>query len=479
MPEHDNDRLEQFFKKAAGQPDIPFDESNWRKLEARLDAQKLLTAGAERAPMKLAVATGIVLLLLFCGALWMNYLYNFIPVRNAMAPSANTGTRADERPIVGQGGQSSTLKLSPPQKESEVSTTASTKARDTQAAARVQTPAPPQEHSDDRAVLLSVGETVAATTQIRNGNDPAARVKVIPEGEEVSPESNGRLKQGRAAARRYSTVERLDDARIVDDLINVRSVIGEGNRQKAAVALPGAEEVETNTAAHLVSTDEASDSEDRQRSPRLSLLLSFAPDFSGTSLGAHSAPGKAFGAEVHYHILKKWSVSAGVIKNNKQYSGNGEDYHPPHGYWEYYTNGRIPNSINGACTVLEFPFTVHYTIAEGSKNSFRGAAGVSSYLMLDESYQYIFDEPNPGAKAGWSSRGSTRFLFNMVNFSMGYERQVLPGFRIGIAPYVKIPVSKIGWSNLKLFSTGASVTLRYTLVRQKAGDLPTRSRGPD
>ena len=122
-----------------------------------------------------------------------------------------------------------------------------------------------------------------------------------------------------------------------------------------------------------------------------------------------------------------------------------------------------------------------YGISPGfgsNANKLLAGAGTSSYLMLKESYQYQFDEPNPGARERWDSRSSSRFLMNMVNLTIGYERQVLPGFMIGIEPYVKIPIEKIGWCNLKLFSTGASVTMRYTILRKHAS-VTSRSRGPD
>lgn len=182
---------------------------------------------------------------------------------------------------------------------------------------------------------------------------------------------------------------------------------------------------------------------------------------------------------IHYHALNRWSLSVGVIKNNKEYTGAGEDYQPPKGYWKYYTNGVIPSSIDGSCSVLEFPVMIQYTIARTGNSRWVAGAGTSSYLMLSESYRYSFEQPNPGAKEGWDSRSSSRFLFNMANFTVGYERRVLPGLMIGIEPYVKVPLEEIGWSNLKLFSTGASITLRYTIVGRQMISTPARSRGPD
>src|SRR5690606_40102139 len=56
-----------------------------------------------------------------------------------------------------------------------------------------------------------------------------------------------------------------------------------------------------------------------------------------------------------------WSISVGAIKNYKQYTGSGEDYKPPKNYWKYYTNGLIPEKIDGSCDVLEFPIMIQYS----------------------------------------------------------------------------------------------------------------------
>jgi len=477
MPEHDNDRLEQFFRKAAGQTEVPFDERDWKKLEARLDAEDLLMSRLKKSQAGPAVTTGVVLLLLFSGALWMNYIYDFIPVRRVAVESVDAvkqdanSQRSSETSAVQE--TQDPVKVSPGDQNVEAPTEATGKGI-----------SPTKENES------------ITTVDGRNKQDlsgPAiVRSQVTARGDEVvsdltgegtlsadhnMPGVNGEMaERDEKILTSWSTVAQLDDAQIRRDLTTSPSGISERYKQKASIELPGAEEGTTSVAKPVADRKRP---ERQYGAPRLSLLLSLAPDCSGTSLSRYSAPGKAFGAMVYYHITNRWSVSAGVVKSNKQYSGAGEEYHPPHGYWKYYTNGRIPNSVDGACTVLEFPIMAGYSINPGKKNTWRITGGVSSYLMLDESYQYIFDEPNPGATEGWNSRGSSRFPFSIINVALAYEHEVLPGLRVGLEPYVKIPVSEIGWSNLKLFSSGASLTLRYALIRQKDHQLYVPGRGPD
>jgi hypothetical protein len=68
----------------------------------------------------------------------------------------------------------------------------------------------------------------------------------------------------------------------------------------------------------------------------------------------------------------------------------------------------------------------------------------------------------------------------MLNITAAYERQVAPGLSFGLEPYVKIPLEEIGWSNLRLYSMGASLTMRYMLIQKRhISPGAVRSRGPD
>src|SRR5687767_11003598 len=72
MPEYDNDRLEQFFRKATGKPDVTFNEDDWKKLEARLDAEQAGLAKTEKAGSKIVTAVAIAIIMGFSGAVWLN-----------------------------------------------------------------------------------------------------------------------------------------------------------------------------------------------------------------------------------------------------------------------------------------------------------------------------------------------------------------------------------------------------------------------
>jgi hypothetical protein len=473
MPEPDNDKLEKFFQKAASRPDIVFDENDWKKLEARLDAKTPPVSVAKNATTK--IATVVVIITLFLGGTiyWNN---------------AN-------RPDV--------LKTSPEVKSDKKD--AANRANKDNVFAETNTPAGLNDQGDIQNAPVQPGKDVAnnlASSTIEDisaskgkpNEFPVARDKPAVNAQTIKEDGQtpGQITDTQHTTLAFTSqvsesgnhpihsgVAQISRNKIHNDLIKLSPAAAEKIKQKAGVVLPGAEEENSREVETIVKEEYGSGQTEHLVSPRLSLLLSLAPDFSTTKLNEYSSPGGAFGLMIHYHLLNSWSISAGALKNNKKYTGEGDDYQPPKGYWKYYTNGITPETIDGACNILEIPVMVQYTIGDIGRSRFLVGAGASSYVMLNESYHYNFDQPNPGAKEGWDSKKTSRFLFNMVNFTIGFEHQIGPGFMIGIEPYVKIPVAAIGWSNLKLYSTGASFTLRYILLKKQNASLTTRNRGPD
>ena len=468
MPEHDNDKLEGFFRKAAGRPDIAFNENDWKKLEARLDAKGTHLSAVKKTRNKIAGAVVLTALLIFSSVYWLNKDFERQP---DVAKTNNAGEVLNNNGEVSDAGSLSSKPGSTSHENNEAGIL------------QKRIPAPkervPAEVPDiipqKKSIQQPLSDDEVLTTELLHQKDYTAEQRLIIDGtneEQKSQTQNLKVEQ--------IGVDQLDNDKVFKELIQISPAIADKIKQKAGVELPGAEEEDRGKADAIVREEHASDQKKHLASPRLSLLLSLAPDFSSTSsFNQYTTPGESFGVMIHYHVKNAWSFSAGIVKSSKKYTGDGEDYKPPKGYWKYYTNGITPYSIDGSCNILEIPVMLQYTVAEVGRSKFLAGAGASSYIMLNESYRYNFEQPNPGAKDGWNSRNTSRFLFNMVNFTIGFEHQILPGFMIGIEPYIKIPIEEIGWSNLKLFSTGASLTLRYSILKKEYPSIPTRSRGPD
>ena len=461
MPERDNDRLESFFKKVSGRPDISFNEADWKKLEARLDAEGTRVSVVRKNRNRVAGAS-FAALLMVGGIYWVTQLNepaakqvkdvtstegveNQKPINPSAvsdsqpSTSSNAVTQTEERELIKTDGSSSDriIKNNTPVR---IANTVHTNSRSEgsgrnvmvrSAEKRVEINQVESELQDARTVEAIVPGSIAASSDGINENNTSDNVK-------SSPAIADKIKQ--KANNADSVVMGKNDAKVKD-------AYGSGLTEHRA-------------------------------SPRLSLLLSIAPDFSTVAFDYYTDPGQSFGLMLHYHVKNRWSFSTGVVKSFKKYIGDGDDYAPPAGYWRNNTNGIIPETIDGKCNVLEIPVMVQYTIANVGKSRFLVGAGASSYIMLNESYTYNFEQPNPGAKPGWNSKKSSALFFNVINVTAGFEHRVFPGFMMGVEPYLKIPVEGVGWSNLNLYSVGASLTLRYIILNQKNRIAGVHSQGP-
>jgi hypothetical protein len=201
---------------------------------------------------------------------------------------------------------------------------------------------------------------------------------------------------------------------------------------------------------------------------RWSVGFVVAPEFSTTKLTNYSSPGESYGLRIAYQLSNKFSVNTGIIRSQKKYEGSGEGYYPRNpAYWQIRTNGVVPEEIYSKCLVYELPLGMQFDAIQTSKSRLFVSTAISSYFMISQAYDYTFESPNPGADTGWRSRGSESYWFSVGMVSAGYERYITRSFAIGIEPYLKISLSEIGWPNIKLYSTGAYVTLRYKFMSRR------------
>lgn len=317
-----------------------------------------------------------------------------------------------------------------------------------------------------------------------NGGDeiPGEAVGVESQGI-VSNSDNG--EDGRTSARKSrDLVAPSDDAKgemtIMDDKglpskESDSSSTGNGPSHGKSEAISNADSlsVDKTFVAKTDSTitgERAEDISKRSLLPfhRLSVSLLFAPEFSATSMSGYSRPGESYGLRVGYQITRRFGVATGVIRSRKKYTGSGYDYKPVNpAYWEYRTNGVIPEEIDGRCLIYELPLSFRYDVIQSSKSNVFATAGISSFFMASQLYEYSFEQPNPGADTDWSTSKMENYWFSSVMISAGYERNIGNSWAIGIEPYLKMTLSEIGWPNVKLFSTGGYITLRYKFMMKQ------------
>jgi hypothetical protein len=236
---------------------------------------------------------------------------------------------------------------------------------------------------------------------------------------------------------------------------------------------PSIEQKDSATSTPLTAEIEKvrDESEKKPRAEKLpwSAALVFAPDFSSVNMKEYTSPGQTAGVIAFCPLSSKLALGAGFMQSRKVYSANGADYNVPTGYWDRYTNGVVPENISASCTIMEMSLQMRYQKTLHRSNV-HAMAGVSSYYMYNESYQYSFTT-QPYGSTGFNSDESSMYMFKVASVSVGYERYLSPYLLVGVEPYMKLPMAEMGWSNVKLFSAGMFLTLRYSFKRSEQNTL--------
>ena len=189
---------------------------------------------------------------------------------------------------------------------------------------------------------------------------------------------------------------------------------------------------------------------------------------------ADSRFGYNLGAQVTYNLSKRWSVSTGFIFTKKFYSAEGKDFHPPKHYWTNYVK---LNSLEGSCKMWDIPLNVRYNITTKPSNTWFVSSGLSSYIMREQSYTYDYIYNNTPTKRDWTTTSQKNEWFKILNVSAGYERALSKSWSIQAEPFIKVPLSGVGFGDMDISSYGILVGIKYKPVFSKnkttpAGKIP-------
>ncbi len=189
----------------------------------------------------------------------------------------------------------------------------------------------------------------------------------------------------------------------------------------------------------------------------LSFNLGFSPDYSMVTNSNLGSMGNNFQFLLAYNFTKKLQVRAGIMRSMKYYEAKPEDYAWP-------IKWGVPSSpltgISAACRMIDIPIVLSYQLFSKNRNSFYSSLGVTSYKMLNEKYDYNY-ENNEDPKIKWRKwEGNTgMYGWGVVNFALGYQRRIYKKLNIQFEPFVKMPIKNVGFGKVKLFSTGMFVNL--------------------
>lgn len=187
-------------------------------------------------------------------------------------------------------------------------------------------------------------------------------------------------------------------------------------------------------------------------------------DMNGTSPLSSGRVGGNFGAMFSVSS-GKWTFSTGGMYSIKPYEESFANYHTA---YNFQTD---PTTVGANCRMIDIPLNVNYQVYNRGINKFTVGTGLSSYIILREDYTfnyanaYYTQDP-----AGFSVVNKNRNIMSILNLDATYERRINSKFGVVLQPYMKLPLSNVGASEVKLQSTGVAVGLSWNLNSFKKPD---------
>lgn len=186
--------------------------------------------------------------------------------------------------------------------------------------------------------------------------------------------------------------------------------------------------------------------------------ISAGPDVSAAG---GEKPGKAkllTGLGLGYTFKDRLTVRTGFYTGRKIYEASSNAYNPPAVFWNYYP---YLEKVEANCRVFEIPVSVSYSFGKSVQYNWFAAVGVSSYLMKEETYDYYYKYTpySSTSHSKWTISNENKHLFSVVTLSGGYQRKINKNVSLMLEPYIKLPLSGVGYGKVKLNSGGVLMTL--------------------
>lgn len=164
-----------------------------------------------------------------------------------------------------------------------------------------------------------------------------------------------------------------------------------------------------------------------------------------------------YGIGVGYQLNKRMSVQTGFYTGLKKYIAGPGDYNAKAGsYWNMVQIVKV----DASCLVYDIPLTVRYNLLQKPSTIFYTTAGISSFIMKREDYNYYYNRYNTLHESSWTYRGNKN-LFAVANFSVGIEKKLSSNFSILAEPSVSMPLTGVGDGSVKLYSTAIQIAIKY------------------
>ena len=190
------------------------------------------------------------------------------------------------------------------------------------------------------------------------------------------------------------------------------------------------------------------------------ISFSIGPDVSYVRAKDMGTVAANYGVGLSYKLSKRFTIQTGFYTSNKIYTADSMDYHPPKGFLAYYPS---LDKVYANCNVYEIPILVTYNFKSAGKHNWFVTTGLSSILMHTETYKYAYGSNSYGGgqliSNPYTIKNQNQHYFSTLTLSGGYEYKLSKTISLSASPYIKLPISGVGYGKVKLNSTGLLFTI--------------------
>jgi hypothetical protein len=289
---------------------------------------------------------------------------------------------------------------------------------------------------------------------------------LLKQGSNAEEENNNKIIKSESESSTPSRKESLNKNFIVFEKNNSKLEFPKTNNQTTVISKTGIKKQDTiaktiNTKSEI--TKKKTENKNSFKN-NFGISLSAGPGISSVHLKNADKISIVYGVGLSYLISKKFTIRTGFYRSKKIYVVAPNDYHFPNGSGGNYDDLQ---SIDANCNVDEIPVNLYYSFGKVNNHNWFVSAGLSSYLMKKESYEFYYKTTAGDIyKNDWSIRNKNKNIFSVLNLSAGYQHTINKQFSIMAEPYINLPLSGIGAGKVKLNSGGVLFTITMKPFRR-------------
>lgn len=183
-------------------------------------------------------------------------------------------------------------------------------------------------------------------------------------------------------------------------------------------------------------------------------------DLAAVNANGSTAYGYNAGIAVDFRLGRRLVFQASGQYLIKNYIADQREYVAPKGFWQAKA---YPYSTEGTCDMLQWNFDVRYNLIATAKwNSFV-SLGSSSWTIMKEQYEFYYKTYTHGQVNEWTSTQDKNYWLALAQFGVGVEHTIRPGLSLQLNWFGQKPFQGVGNGNVKIYSSGLSIMVHKQL----------------